>query len=398
MQPDSVDSQTAPLEAPAGSRAKWGWALAGAAVLFFGYRAFGAKGGAGETKGGRGIPVTVVAARKADMPVALSGLGSVTPLSTAVVRSRVDGQIVKLPFREGQLVHEGEVLAEIDPRPFQIQLMQAEGQRAKDEASLKNALMDLRRIESLVKQGILPQQQLDAQTAVVNQFEGAVKSDQGTVENAKLNLVYSRVTAPISGRVGLRAVDLGNTVRASDPNGLVTITQTQPISVVFTLPADQVAQVQRVMQGGRKLSVEAFDRDMTSRLAAGGLEALDNQIDAATGTVKLRALFPNTDGALFPNQFVNARLLVDVLKDAVVVPTAALQRSPEGMYVYVVKAEGVVELRNVTVQATSGEDTAVAKGVTPGELVVIDGVDKLKPGAKVVPSQLGGGTQKKGGA
>ena len=397
MQPDSVDSQTAPLEGRAGSRAKWGWALAGVAVLFFGYRAFKPTGGAGDAKGGRGIPVTVATARKTDMPVTLEGLGSVTPLSTAVVRSRVDGQIVKLSFREGQFVRQGEVLAEIDPRPFQIQLMQAEGQRAKNEASLKNATMDLRRIESLVKQGILPQQQLDAQTAVVNQYEGAVKSDQGTVEGAKLNLAYSRVTAPISGRVGLRSVDLGNTVRASDPNGLVTITQTQPISVVFTLPADRVAHVQRVMQGGRKLAVEAFDRDMSARLAAGSLEALDNQIDATTGTVKLRALFPNADSALFPNQFVNARLLMDVLKEAVVIPTAALQRSPDALYVYVVKADGVVELRNVTVQVSVGEDTALAKGVAAGEVVVIDGVDKLKPGAKVIPNQLAGAA-KKGGA
>ncbi|HJW33112.1 MAG TPA: MdtA/MuxA family multidrug efflux RND transporter periplasmic adaptor subunit [Holophagaceae bacterium] len=384
MQPHSADSRLASTP---------GRVLALGTVVLLG---LGCRSGAGDAKGGRGIPVTVATARKADMPVALSGLGSVTPLSTAVVRSRVDGQIVKLPFREGQFVREGEVLAEIDPRPFQIQLMQAEGQRAKNEASLKNATMDLRRIESLVKQGILPQQQLDAQTAVVNQFEGAVKSDQGTVESAKLNLAYSRVTAPISGRVGLRAVDLGNTVRASDPNGLVTITQTQPISVVFTLPADQVAQVQRVMQGGKKLTVEAFDRDLSTRLAAGNLDALDNQIDATTGTVKLRALFPNADSALFPNQFVNARLLVDVLKDAVVIPTAALQRSPETMYVYVVKADGVVELRNVTVQVTVGEDTALAKGLAAGESVVIDGVDKLKPGAKVVPNQLGASPKKAG--
>jgi multidrug efflux system membrane fusion protein len=222
----------------------------------------------------------------------------------------------------------------------------------------------------------------------VNQYEGAVKSDQGTVEGAKLNLVYSRVTAPIAGRVGLRAVDLGNTVRAGDPNGLVTITQTQPISVVFTLPADQVAHVQRVMQGGRKLTVEAFDRDMSTRLATGNLDALDNQIDPATGTVKLRALFPNADSALFPNQFVNARLRVDVLKDAVVVPTAALQRSPDAMYVYVVKADGVVELRNVTLQITVGEESALASGVAAGEVVVIDGVDKLRPGAKVIPNPL----------
>ncbi len=396
MQPDSVDSQIAPAETRLPVRARWAWGLGAVAVALLGYWAFGPKGGAGDAKGGRAVPVTVATARMADMPVALSGLGSVAPLSTALVRSRVDGQIVRLPFREGQFVRQGEVLAEIDPRPFQIQLMQAEGQRAKNEASLKNATMDLRRIESLVKQGILPQQQLDAQTAVVNQFEGAVKSDQAAVESAKLNLAYSHVTAPISGRVGLRQVDLGNTVRASDPNGLVTITQTQPISVVFTLPADQAAQVQRIMRGGRTLPVETFDRDMSARLASGTLDALDNQIDPATGTVKLRALFSNSDSALFPNQFVNARLQVDVLKGAVVIPSAALQRSPDSTYVYVVKADGVVELRVVMAQATVGEDTALAKGLAAGEVVVIDGVDKLKPGAKVIPNPLGAAPKKAG--
>ncbi len=397
MQPESAEPTTLTPEA-APRRPWWPWALGAAAILFLGYRAFGGRGGAGEAKGGgRGVPVTVVAARSTDLPVSLQGLGSVAPLSTAVVRSRVDGQILRVAFREGQLVRQGELLVEIDPRPFQIQLMQAEGQRAKDEASLKNATMDLRRIESLVQQGILPQQQLDSQQAVVNQAEGAVKSDQAAVESAKLNLTYSRVTAPISGRAGLRQVDQGNTVRAGDVNGLVTLTQTQPISVVFTLPADQVAYVQRVMQAGKKLPVEAFDRDMSARLALGALEALDNQIDPATGTVKLRALFPNSDGALFPNQFVNARLQVDVLKAAVVIPTAALQRSPDATYVYVAKPEGTVELRPVAVQITVGEETALAKGVAAGETVVIDGVDKLKPGAKVVPTVLGA-PAKKGGA
>lgn len=333
--------------------------------------------------GARPIPVVAALARTRDMDVILTGLGTIAPLNAATVRSRVDGQLMRVAFREGQTVTEGQLLAEIDPRPFQVQLTQAQGQYAKDEAALKNARMDLERIASLVKQGILPQQQLDAQQATVNQYEGALKSDLGAVESAKLNLTYSRIVSPASGRAGLRLVEPGNMIRASDPNGLVVITPMHPITALFTLPADQVTRVLEQQRGGRKLAAEAWDRDFKTRLAVGSLQAVDNQVDAATGTVKLRAEFLNKDESLFPNQFVNIRLQLDTLKGAVVVPSAALQRSPSATFVFVVKADGTVEARDVVVAFTEGDDTALAKGLAPGEKVVVDGVDKLRPGSKV---------------
>ncbi|MDR3684203.1 MAG: MdtA/MuxA family multidrug efflux RND transporter periplasmic adaptor subunit [Geothrix sp.] len=350
---------------------------------------------------GRSVPVVVTAARKGDMNVNLTGLGTVTPLTTVTVHSRVDGELMRVAFTEGQMVHQGDLLAQIDPRPFQVQLMQAEGQLAKDQAALKNARMDLDRFQSLVKQGILAQQQLDAQTSTVVQAEGAIKSDESQVESAKLNLVYSRITAPISGRVGLRLVDLGNMVHASDANGLAVISAVQPITVIFTIPADNIQQVLAQNRKTGKLMVEAWDRDMTSRLAVGTLAAIDNQADVGTGTVRLRALFANEDMALFPNQFVNAKLLVDTLRDMIIVPSAAVQRSPQATFVYVAKADNTVELRPVVVQATDGDQTCLSRGLAPGEKVVVDGLDKLRPGSKVVPTDAEGqgtanGTKAKG--
>jgi multidrug efflux system membrane fusion protein len=339
--------------------------------------------------------VLAAMARTRDLPVSLTGLGTVTSLNTATVRSRVDGQLIRVAFSEGQFVKEGDLLAEIDPRPFQVQLMQAEGQQAKNQAAYKNATMDQERFRSLVQQGILPRQQLDAQTSTVNQFEGALKADQAQVESAKLNLVYSRITAPISGRVGLRLVDPGNMVRSNDPNGLAVINPIQPINVVFTVPADSIQQVLARSRAGGRLTVEAYDRDLKRKLATGSLAAIDNQVDPATGTVKLKGLFPNEDSSLFPNQFVNARLLVDVVKGLVTVPTAALQRSPQGSFVYVVKADGTVEMRPVELQATEGDLTALSKGVRDGELVVTDGLEKLRPGSKVsLPAADGPGGRK----
>ncbi len=358
------------------------WAILGGAfllVLFFVFR--------GPKKAvvpvGRPVPVAVAQARKGDMAVRLTGLGTVTALNSVTLKSRVDGQLVRVAFTEGQLVKAGDLLAEIDPRPFKVQLMQAEGQFAKDQAAFLNAKADLNRFQSLVKQGIISSQQLDTQTSSVAQFEAALKADQATVESAKLNLVYSRITAPISGRVGLRLVDVGNMVRATDANGLVTIAPIQPINVVFAVPADNIQKVLAQNAKAARLPVEAWNRDLKSRLGSGTLSAIDNQVDPTTGTVKLKALFANEDKALFPNQFVNAQLLVDTLRGVVIIPTAAIQRGPQGSFVYVVKADGTVDLRNIEVQGTDGDETAVSKGLAGGETVVTDGLEKLRPGSKV---------------
>lgn len=332
---------------------------------------------------GRPVPVAVAKARKGDMAVHLTGLGTVTALNSVTVKSRVDGQLLRVVFTEGQMVREGDLLAEIDPRPFQVQLMQAEGQLAKDQAAAQNAMADLKRLEGLVQQGIISRQQLDTQSSSVAQYQAALKSDQAQVESAKLNLVYSRITAPISGRVGLRQVDAGNMVRATDANGLATLAPIQPINVVFAVPADNIQKVMSQSATGGRLPVEAWDRDLRNRLGTGVLAAIDNQVDSATGTVRLKALFANEDRALFPNQFVNAQLLLDTLRGVVIIPTASIQRGPQGSFVYAVKADNTVELRIIEIQGTEGEDTAVRKGLEGGETVIIDGLEKLRPGSKI---------------
>lgn len=360
------------------------WAALGAAALLgLGFFARGGKKDTSAPAGGRPVPVVVAPARKGDMAVSLSGLGTVTALNTVTVKSRVDGQLVRVAFTEGQMVRQGDLLAEIDPRPFQVQLMQAEGQLAKDQAAFQNAQADLRRLQGLVQQGIISRQQMDTQVSTVAQYEATLKADQAQVENAKLNLVYSRITAPISGRVGLRQVDAGNMVRASDANGLAVVAPIQPINVLFSVPADSIQKVLGQSSKGRKLPVEAWDRDLKSRIASGVLSAIDNQVDSATGTVRLKALFTNDNRTLFPNQFVNARLLVDTLRGVVIVPTAAVQRSPQGAFVYAVKADSTVEMRPVDILATDGDDTAVKQGLSGGETVVTDGLEKLRPGSKV---------------
>jgi multidrug efflux system membrane fusion protein len=351
--------------------------------------------GAAAQSAARGVPVVAARARMGDMNVYLTGLGAIVPLNTVLVHSRVDGEIDKVAFVEGQIVQKGDLLAEIDPRPFEVQLTQAEGQAAKDEATLKNAKLDLKRDRTLVEQGLIPKQQSDTQLALVNQYEGALKSDQGQIDSATLNLVYSRITSPLTGRVGLRLVDPGNVVHASDSNGIVIITQLDPITVVFTLPEDVLPQIQEQTRGGRKLEIDAYDRELKRKLGTGTLMTLDNQIDQTTGTIKLKALFPNKDDSLFPNQFVNARLLVSKVKGTVIVPSAAVQRSPQSMFVYVILPNNTVEPHDVEVRMTEGEDTAVASGVTPGQLVVTDGVDKLQKGTAISARIVGGpGAQK----
>lgn len=352
--------------------------------------------GQGQRQGQAFKPVVGAAkAARRDVNVYLSGLGSVSALNTVTVRSRVDGQIMEIRFREGDMVKAGDVLVQVDPRPFQAQLDQAQGQMLRDKAQLDNARRDLARYEQLVHTGAIARQQVDAQDSLVRQYEGAVRTDQGAIDNAKLQLTYSRITAPITGRVGLRLVDVGNMVRATDQTGLVVITQVQPIAVIFTLPEDVLPRVQAGVAGGRKLQVEAFDREQKRLLATGELLTLDNQIDQASGTVRLKAQFPNADMALFPNQFVNARLLVDVVKGAVVVPASAVQRGPQGAQVCVLGPDNVVQIRKVDASDSVNGEVIVRSGVSDGETVVVDGAERLRDGLQV---EVKGEPKNEGGA
>jgi multidrug efflux system membrane fusion protein len=344
----------------------------------------GGKSGRGGRGGAANVPVVAAKATTADVGVLLDGLGSVMPVATVTVRSRVDGQLMKLLFKEGQIVRAGELLAEIDPRPAQVQLATAEGQLAKDQSLLKNAQVDLERYRVLFKQDSIAKQQLDTQDALVHQYEATIKVDRAAIESARLQLDYTRITAPVGGRLGLRQVDLGNIVRAGDANGLVVITQLQPITVVFSIPEDSLPPVMRKLQAGEKLPVTAFDRAGRVQLATGVLLTADNQIDPATGTVKLKAQFVNADLSLFPNQFVNVRLLVDTKQGATVIPAASVQRGTPGTFVYVVDPDSkVVSVRKITLGPAQGEMISVEQGIKPGTLVVVDGADKLREGGVV---------------
>jgi multidrug efflux system membrane fusion protein len=333
--------------------------------------------------GGVPMPVVAVAAEKGDIAITLNALGTVTPLATVTVKTQIAGQLTQVAFQEGQLVHAGDFLAQIDPRPYQLALAQSEGQLQRDQALLKDAEVNLARYKTLITQDSIARQTLDTQDALVQQYRGTVETDQAQVNTGKLNLVYCHIVAPVTGRVGLRQVDQGNYVQTSDSNGLVVITQMQPISVLFTLPEDNLPAVMKRLHAGASLPVTAFDRAQTTQLAAGRLMTVDNQIDVTTGTIKLRAQFDNTDESLFPNQFVNARLLVDTLKDAIVIPTAAIQRGAPGTYVYLVQPDNTVTVRPIKLGPVAGERVAVVSGVEPGDKVVVDGGDKLREGAQV---------------
>jgi membrane fusion protein, multidrug efflux system len=380
----------------------WVWILVLLVLAGGGYYYYKSRGSA-ESKaapapGGRAaslgpVSVAIAPALKQDIPYYLSGLGSVTPFNTVTLKSRVDGQLQKVYFKEGQFVREGDLLAEIDPRPFQVALEQMEGQLARDQAQVNDARVDFARYDELHKEGVIAQQQVDTQKATVGQLEGAIRADQAQIDNQKLQLLYCKITAPLSGRVGLRLVDQGNMVHATDPNGLVVITQVQPIATLFTLPEDSLQEVIQHMKNQR-LGVEAYSRDDQTKLATGQLETIDNQIDPTTGTVRFKAVFENRDLSLWPNQFVNIRLMLAVRKNAIVVPLAAVQHGTQGSYVYTVK-NGHANLQPVKVDLTQGNISLIASGVAEGDKVVVDGQDRLQSGSAVEvhgTSTTGGGS------
>jgi multidrug efflux system membrane fusion protein len=407
-QQDDADRQAElhPLDGEAGKPKKSGWVwilvlivLAGGAYYYYKSRPSSESKAApapGARAAGLGpVSVAVTQAQKQNVPYYLSGLGSVTAFNTVTVKSRVDGELQKVYFKEGQFVHEGDLLAEIDPRPFQVALEQMEGQLFRDQSQLNNARVDFKRYDQLAKEGVIASQQVDTQNATVGQLEGAVRADQAQIDNEKLQLVYCKITAPITGRVGLRLVDQGNMIRATDPNGLVVITQVQPIAVLFTLPEDNLPEVIQHMKN-EELGVQAYSRDDQTMLATGKLLTVDNQIDPTTGTVRFKAAFDNRDLSLWPNQFVNTRLMLAVRKDAIVVPLAAIQRGTQGSYVYTVKA-GKANMQPVKVDLTQGNVALIATGVSVGDQVVVDGQERLQSGTPVEvhdasPSGAGGGS------
>lgn len=337
------------------------------------------------------LPVSARMARSGNINIYLDGLGTVTPLANVMVKAELTGQLMQIAFKEGQMVKQGDLLAVIDPRPYEVALQQDEGLLVQAEAQLKEAQIDLSRYETLSQQDSIATQTVDQQRALVNQYEGAVETDQAQIASAKLNLVYCHVTAPVAGRVGLTQVEgAGNYVTPGDANGLVVLTQLQPITVIFTLPEDNIPDVVARLHSGAKIPVDAYDRSDSRKLASGTLGTIDNEVDSTTGTFKLRAMFPNDDESLFPNQFVNVRMLLNVDSDAIVVPTSAIEHGQQGTFVYVIKADNTVTARPVTLGPTEGERVAVVSGLAEGERVVVDGADRLKEGAQVVVQRPGG--------
>ncbi len=341
----------------------------------------------------RAVPIQTATARKGDVGVFINALGTVTPVYTVSINARVQGEITVVNYREGQIVHKGDPLLDIDPRPYQAAETQAEGQLAHDQATLNKDKIDLDRYQLAYNRNAIAKQQLDDQEQTVLQDEGQVKNDEGLLANAKVNLVYTHITSPIDGRVGLRLVDPGNMVQANSTITLVVITQLEPITVIFSVAEDYLPQIQKQLRAGQKMEVIAFDRDQTKQIAKGSLLTLDNIVDTTTGTVKLKAIFPNTDYALFPQQFVNARLTVDTLHDATLIPAASIQRNAQGTFVYLIKSDQTAAMQNVT-QGTTDGDTASVTGLNPGDIVAVNGFDKLQQGAKVAvrnrPSESGG--------
>jgi multidrug efflux system membrane fusion protein len=385
--------------------------LLGAGVYYWSKRTGPPSGsGTGKAGGQRGpganvaAPVDAAKAVKGNIGVYVTGLGAVTPIYTVTIKTRVDGQLMQVLYKEGDIVHQGDKLAEIDPRPYQAMLTQYEGQLIRDQALLDNARIDQARYETLIKQNAIPEQQLATQIALVKQDEGTVKNDQGLIDSVKVNLIYCNITAPITGRIGLRLVDPGNIVQTTDSTGLLVIAQLQPISVIFTIAEDQLPAVYQKMNAGQKLAVDAFDREMKKKLASGTLTTIDNEIDQTTGTVKLRATFDNSRNELFPNQFVNARLLEQEKRGVVLVPSAAVQRNSQSTYLYVVKPNSTVTVRQVKVGTSDDNNTEIESGVAAGETVVLTGVDKLQEGSKVnvhlegaaAPLKQAGGKQSPG--
>ena len=389
-----ISATSEPSSPPPNNKIWWVWLIAAvviiaAIVLYLRHSsAQQAKNAVDPTV--RPVVVSTAVAKQGDIAVFLDALGTVTPVYTVTVTSRVQGEITKVDYKEGQMVRKGDPLLEIDPRPYQAQLTQAEGQLARDQAVLNEAKIDFERYQQAFRRNAIAKQQLDDQQQVVLQDQGTVKNDEGNLANARVNLEYTRITSPIDGRVGLRLVDPGNIVQANSSTALVVITQLQPITVIFSIAEDHLSKIQQQLRKGHRLTVDAFDRDQVTKLASGYLLTLDNMIDATTGTVKLKAIFPNTDSALFPSQFVNARLLVDTLHSVTLVPTPAIQRNAQGAFVYVIGADQTASIRPITLGTTDGSVTQV-QGIQPGDVVAINGFDKLLDGSKVTIRGASGG-------